>query len=111
VGDEAKSASSQVTTTERVLHEMLALVDQNILCLIWDGPKRVKKLPMHLWLPSCIIIPSCILFLQLLPLGSVDKPALQAEVIREWEASTIAKAARITVVLVVDTSAQEVAMV
>jgi hypothetical protein len=51
---------------------------------------------VHLWLPSCILIPSRILFLQLLSQGIFDFPVLQAEVTRASDA---------------DTSAQEVAAV
>jgi hypothetical protein len=71
---------------ERLLHETLALVDQNILHLIWVGLKREKKPPARLWLPSCILIPSCILFLHLLSPSSADILVLQVEVTWAHEA-------------------------
>jgi hypothetical protein len=43
VGDEDESACSQVTATERLLYETLALVVQNILRLIHIGLKKEKK--------------------------------------------------------------------
>jgi hypothetical protein len=42
VGDEAESGCSLVATAERILHEMLASVNRNILCLIWVGQKKEK---------------------------------------------------------------------
>jgi hypothetical protein len=43
VGDEAESACSQVTIAERLLYEMLASVNRNILRLIRVGLKKEKK--------------------------------------------------------------------
>jgi hypothetical protein len=42
VGDEAESGCSLVATAERILHEMLASVNQNILCSIRVGRKKEK---------------------------------------------------------------------
>jgi hypothetical protein len=50
-------------TAERLLHEMLASVDRNVLRLILVGLRKEKKLPVHLQLRSSILIPSSILFL------------------------------------------------
>jgi hypothetical protein len=65
--------------------------------------KREKILLVCLWLPPCSLIPSCILFLQLLSRGSADVPTLLAEVTREWEAAAAA------VVLAAKTLDQEAA--
>jgi hypothetical protein len=42
VGDDAESACSQVAVAERLLHEMLSSVHQNILCLIRVSLGREK---------------------------------------------------------------------
>jgi hypothetical protein len=71
--------------------------------------KREKILLVCLWLPPCSLIPSCILFLQLLSRGSADVPTLLAEVTREWEAAAAAEATRTAVVLAAKTLDQEAA--
>jgi hypothetical protein len=48
VGDETESACSLVATAERLLHEMLASVHQNILHLIRVSLTREKILPTFL---------------------------------------------------------------
>jgi hypothetical protein len=67
VGDEAASACSQVTTVERLLHDTLASVDQNILRPIQVSLKREENLacitlasytlsspPMYYFCSSCL---------------------------------------------------------
>jgi hypothetical protein len=110
VGDKVESTCSHVATTEMLLHKTLASVNQNILRPIWVGLKREKKPPAHLRLPSCFLIPSCILFLQLLSQGSMDVPAFQVEVTRALEVVATTETIRIVVVLAVETSAQEAAV-
>jgi hypothetical protein len=48
LGDEVESACSQVTTVERLLHETLTSVHQNILCPIWVSPRREQVLSVFL---------------------------------------------------------------
>jgi hypothetical protein len=57
VGDEVDSVCSQVATSESLLHEMLALVHQNILRPILVSLRREKVLPAFLWLPLRCFIP------------------------------------------------------
>jgi hypothetical protein len=45
VGDEAESVCLQVAAMERLLHEMLASVHQNILHPIWVSLKRETSCP------------------------------------------------------------------
>jgi hypothetical protein len=64
VGDEAASACSQVTTVERLLHDTLASVDQNILRPIQVSLKREENL-------ACITLASYMLSHPLLCIISV----------------------------------------
>jgi hypothetical protein len=105
VGDKAESMCSQVTATERLLHETLTSINSNILRLIRVALKREEKLPARLRLLSCILIPSCVLFLQLLSRGSADVPVLQAEVTQAREVVIVVEVARVMVVLATETSA------
>jgi hypothetical protein len=45
--DEAEFSCSQVTITEKLLHETLALVHQKILCPVQVSLKRETKFPLH----------------------------------------------------------------
>jgi hypothetical protein len=64
---------------------------------------------VRLWLPLSSLIPSYFWLLQHLSQGRANVSALQAEVTQAWEVDRAAEAARIMVVLAVETSAQEAA--
>jgi hypothetical protein len=60
VENEAKSMSSQVATTERLLHEALASVHHNILHPVWVSLRKEAKIQFVLqWLPPCLLIFLC----------------------------------------------------
>jgi hypothetical protein len=104
MGDEAGSACSWVTDTERLLHDTLALVKQNIPHSIRVSLKREENLAHILLASSTLSHPFCVLFLQLLSWGSADVPMLLVEVTRAWEAAATAEVARVLAVLAVETS-------
>jgi hypothetical protein len=83
VRDEVESTCSWVTTTERLFHDTVASVNQNILRLIRVSLKREEDLTR-------------------IPL---DVHALLMEVTLAWEAATTVEAIHITVVLAIETSA------
>jgi hypothetical protein len=60
-----------------------------------------------LWLPPRSLIPSCVMFMQLLSWGNTNRPALLVEGTREREAAATAEAARVMVVLAIETSTHE----
>jgi hypothetical protein len=60
---------------------------------------------------SALFHSSCVLFPQLLCWGSLDVPAVLAEVTRAQEVAAAAEAACVTAMLVVDTSTREAAVV
>jgi hypothetical protein len=82
VENEAELACSQVTTTERMLHDTLVSVHGNIIRLVHfnlrkrktNNPVRTPFVFLRAHLPSPCIAP------QLLSWGSVDASVLQAEV-------------------------------
>jgi hypothetical protein len=93
-----------------LLHEMLVAVDQNIVHPIQVSLKKEREtLLACLWLPPRSFISSYVLSLHLLSWGSRDMPVLLTEVTREWEAAIAMEVARVTVVLAIETSTQEVA--
>jgi hypothetical protein len=86
---------------------MLSWVNQNIMQPICADLKKRKKLLMCLQLPSCILVPSYILFLQLLSQGNAVGSMLQEEVTRAWEAVAAEDVTHIAAVFAVETSALE----
>jgi hypothetical protein len=68
-------------------------------------------LPACHWLPPRSFISSCVLSLQLLSEGSANMPALLAKVTRMHGAAAAIEAARVMIVLAVETSAQQATMV
>jgi hypothetical protein len=107
LGDETEFVCSWVTTTERLLHDMLASVNQNIPRPIWVSPKREENLvciPLASYTLSHPLM--CFVSIALVP-GSADVPALLAEVTQSWEAATALEATHVMVVHATETSAQE----
>jgi hypothetical protein len=107
VGDNAEFACSRVTAVERLLHEMLASVDRNIIRPIRVSLKNRGKIVCAPLASFKLSHPLLCLFLHLLSWGSADALALLVDVARVREVAATAEASRVTMVLAVETSAQE----
>jgi hypothetical protein len=107
VEDEVESACSQVPTAERLLHETLASVHRNILCLVWVSLRReIGSCPYSNGFLHASSF-SYILFLQLLSQGSTDVPVLLAEVARAREVATAVEATRAVAMLTAEASTRQ----
>jgi hypothetical protein len=107
VGDVVESACSPVTAAERLLDDMMASINENIMRPIWVSLKREETLARMPLASSLLSHPLLCYVSVALVRGSLDVPTLLAEVTRAREAATAVEASHIAAVLAKEAFTQE----